>query len=110
MTLIGRDLEIAALRKVLNEVSSGAGTVVMLVGEAGIGKTRMAEELAAVAEEEGFIVRWGRSHEAEGAPPFWPFVQALREQLGRSEVNDSAKRKYDPANLFRLNSNIKPTV
>ncbi|TDI38372.1 MAG: hypothetical protein E2P02_20710 [Acidobacteria bacterium] len=47
-TLIGRDLEIAALRKVLVEVSSGAGTVAMLVGEAGIGKTRLAEELAAI--------------------------------------------------------------
>ena len=51
MTLIGRDLEIAALRKVLVEVSSGAGTVTMLVGEAGIGKTRVAEELAAIAEQ-----------------------------------------------------------
>ena len=67
------------MRKVLEEVSSGAGTVAMLVVEAGIGKTGVAEELAAVAEQEGFIVRWGRSHEAEGAPPFWPFVQALRE-------------------------------
>ena len=60
----------------------------MLVGEAGIGKTRMAEELAAVAKQEGFIVRWGESHEAEGAPPFWPWIQALREQLGRSDVTD----------------------
>ena len=60
----------------------------MLVGEAGIGKTRLAEELAAVAEQEGFIVRWGHSHEADGAPPFWPWIQALREQLGGSDVND----------------------
>ena len=50
----------------------------LLGGEPGIGKTRLAEELAAKATERGALVLWGRCWEGEGAPAFWPWVQVVR--------------------------------
>ena len=53
----------------------------MLVGEPGIGKTRIAEELATYAETRGAQVLWGRCYEGEGAPPYWPWVQPIRAHV-----------------------------
>lgn len=57
---------------------AGAGAVVVVGGEPGIGKSRLAEELAACAREHGVRVFVGRCREAGGAPPYWPCVQVLR--------------------------------
>lgn len=51
----------------------------LLTGDAGIGKTRLAEELVADATAAGHGVHWGRSWEDDGAPAFWPWVQILRD-------------------------------
>ena len=48
----------------------------MLVGEPGIGKTRTTQELETYARMRGAQVLWGRTHEAAGAPPYWPWLQA----------------------------------
>ena len=56
---------------------AGRGQMVMLVGEPGIGKTRTAQELTSYAETQGARVLWGRCYEEEGAPPYWPWVQAI---------------------------------
>ena len=58
--------------------SAGSGGLLLLVGEPGIGKTRTAEELATYARVRGAQVYWGRCHEDEGAPAYWPWVQAIR--------------------------------
>jgi len=55
--------------------------MVVVRGEPGIGKTRLAEELAAQATRRGAVVVWGRAYESEGAPPFWPWVQVIRTLL-----------------------------
>ena len=63
-------------------------------GEPGIGKSRLAEEVASRAGAGGAEVLWGRCWEAGGAPPYWPWAQALRscvrdrgpEQLRRSSA------------------------
>jgi ATP/maltotriose-dependent transcriptional regulator MalT len=60
----------------------------MLVGEPGIGKTRTAEEFAAYAREQGDVVLWGRCHEQQGMPPFWPWVQAIRSYVRASAPED----------------------
>ena len=75
---VGRAREIAALRAGLAGAADGRGRAVILVGEPGIGKTRTAEELAALARDQGFEVLCGRCFEGEGAPPFWPGMQVLR--------------------------------
>src|SRR2546426_73792 len=73
--------ELAELRAGLEDAVAGRGRFFLVVGEAGIGKTRLAEELAREAAERGGIALWGRCWEGEGAPPYWPWVQVLRAHL-----------------------------
>jgi DNA-binding CsgD family transcriptional regulator len=75
---VGREGELAALTADLDAALAGSGGVVLLAGEPGIGKTRLAEELAAQATARGALVLWGRCWEGEGAPAFWPWVQLIR--------------------------------
>ena len=67
----------AKLTSALDDVLAGQGRLVMLAGEPGIGKTRTAQELAALAEERGTKVLWGWCYDEEGAPPYWPWVQSI---------------------------------
>ena len=94
---VGRQREMGELKACLEDALSGRGRLVTLVGEPGIGKTRTALELATYAGLRQAQVLWGRCYEGEGAPPYWPWVQAIRsyvrdidpEQL-RSEMGSGA--------------------
>jgi hypothetical protein len=72
---VGRERELDQLRAALDAALEGRGSVVMLVGEPGIGKTRTIQELETYARMRRASVFWGRSHEAEGAPAYWPWLQ-----------------------------------
>jgi tetratricopeptide (TPR) repeat protein len=74
--LLGRTAELAALEAALGEACAGRGRLLLLVGEPGIGKTRLADELAARAREARVL--WGRCWEAGGAPAYWPWIEVLR--------------------------------
>jgi class 3 adenylate cyclase/tetratricopeptide (TPR) repeat protein len=75
--LVGREAELARLTHRLQEAAGGRGGLVLMAGEPGIGKTRLAEEVAARAERAGNFVLWGRCFEGEWAPPYAPFAEAL---------------------------------
>jgi hypothetical protein len=75
---VGRDVEMATLTARLDRARGGTGSVVLLAGEPGVGKTRTAEEFASLARAHGCLVAWGRCYEGEGAPSFWPWVQIMR--------------------------------
>ena len=75
---VGRQREMGELKAALEEALAGHGRLVMLVGEPGIGKTRTALELATYAGLRRAQVLWGRCYESPGAPPYWPWVQAIR--------------------------------
>jgi tetratricopeptide (TPR) repeat protein len=75
---VGRGAELAALRAHLGATRAGSGRVVLVEGEPGIGKTRLAEEVATDAARSGFLVLWGHGAEGNGAPPLWPWAQVLR--------------------------------
>ena len=75
--LAGRDRELAALRRWLAQARAGHGRLVVLAGPPGIGKTRLAEELAEEARRSGQRVLWGRAVQEEGAPPLWPWRRIL---------------------------------
>ena len=77
--LVGREDQLAALDEVLAGARGGRGRVVLVAGEPGIGKTRLAEEAARRAEVAGMGVAWGRCHEGDGAPALWPWAQVLRQ-------------------------------
>jgi tetratricopeptide (TPR) repeat protein len=75
---VGRERELAELVAGLDDASAGRGRLFFLVGEPGIGKSRLADELIRHARERGFQILVGRCWEASGAPPYWPWVQSLR--------------------------------
>jgi tetratricopeptide (TPR) repeat protein len=75
---VGRARERRQLLEVLAEAAAGRGAAAMLVGDAGLGKSRLADEIAREAAERGFGVAWGRGWEVGGAPAYWPWRQALR--------------------------------
>ena len=66
--------------------SPAAGALFLLVGEPGIGKSRLAEELVAHARARGARVLVGRCWEAGGAPAYWPWVQSLRAYVRDSDA------------------------
>ncbi|WP_182886368.1 AfsR/SARP family transcriptional regulator [Microbispora sp. H10885] len=106
---IAREQELARLGERLGGVRRGRGGVLLVTGEAGIGKTRLAQLAAEEAEARGVAVVWGRCVEAEAAPPFWPWLQALRElgERGRAAARllagEGADAPADPeAALFEL--------
>ena len=78
---VGREQEMETLTGALEDALSGRGRIATLAGEPGIGKTRIAEELAAHAESRNAQVLWGRCYEAQGVPPYWPWVQIIRSYV-----------------------------
>jgi CheY-like chemotaxis protein/tetratricopeptide (TPR) repeat protein len=75
---VGRATEQAVLCGALDDASAGRGQLFLVEGEAGIGKTTLAAQIAAQAERRGLSVVWGRCAEGEGAPAYWPWTQILR--------------------------------
>ena len=86
--LIDRAREVGELRAALDAALGGRGRVVLLCGEPGIGKTRLASVLVDEAESRGVPVWWGRGWEDGSAPAFWPWNTALRRWMDR--VGDEA--------------------
>jgi DNA-binding CsgD family transcriptional regulator len=79
--LVGRAAELEALDQALAELQRGRAAALELVGEPGIGKTRLLAELATRAEDGGRLVLSGSASELEGDLPFWVFVDALDEYV-----------------------------
>jgi tetratricopeptide (TPR) repeat protein len=82
--LVGRDPELATLSALLDDALSGRGRSVVLLGDAGIGKTRLAEAVADLAAARGCAVAWGRCPDGE-APPYWSWRQAFRALGGGAD-------------------------
>ncbi len=80
------------LTAALDAALSGRGQVVMLAGEPGIGKTRLADELTALANAQGAMVLRGWCHERRGAPPYWPWLQSIRTYV---ETADTGQLRQD---------------
>ncbi|MGY1704100.1 BTAD domain-containing putative transcriptional regulator [Geodermatophilus sp. SYSU D00697] len=92
-TLVGRQAELGHLRTVGEQVAAGRPAIVVLGGEPGIGKTRLAEAAADVGRAAGWSVAWSRCADDAGAPALWPWTQVL-EQLGQEQL---APLPDDPA-------------
>ena len=96
-SLVGRQAELALLRDGLRRAADGSTSVVLVSGEPGIGKTRLLDEFTGEATRDGSVVLRGVATQAEGMPPYFPFVDALGryvrvadpDQL-RDQVGDAA--------------------
>jgi tetratricopeptide (TPR) repeat protein len=80
VALIGRDPALALLAAALDRAMTGRTELVLLAGEAGIGKTALLREMAARASARAHVL-WGTAWDRDGAPPFWPWAQVLRGYL-----------------------------
>ena len=97
---VGRQRELAELVGLLDDVFAGHGRLLLLAGEPGIGKSRLAEALVTHAKARGARVLVGRCWEAGGAPAYWPWVQSLRAHVRDSD--DSALRSQLGAGAAEL--------
>ncbi|MEP7325615.1 MAG: AAA family ATPase [Gemmatimonadota bacterium] len=79
--LIGREEQWRVLMETWRSTHRGRGQVVLMEGEAGVGKTRLAEEFLRWAGAEGATVLRGRGYDPRDGTPFGPIVEALREGL-----------------------------
>ena len=73
--LVGRDRELGALRDHLAAAIAGRGSLVLIGGEAGIGKTSLAETICHEAEERGALVLVGRCYDLSETPPYGPWLE-----------------------------------
>ncbi|UCH87011.1 MAG: AAA family ATPase [Dehalococcoidia bacterium] len=115
---VGREAERAELWRFLDQAVRGHGALVMIGGEPGVGKTRLAEELVAEARERGLLTLVGHCYEMEGATPYIPFVEILKASIQmvppaalRETLGDSAPEvaKLLPE-LRRLFPDIPPPL
>ena len=87
--LVDREVPLAQLRKSLEGTVTGQGRIVFLSGEAGIGKTRLVQELEKFAQDKDVLDLHGRCLSPLGSDPFFPILEALREY---SKSQKDAKR------------------
>ncbi len=83
--LVGRERELTQLREALNELYKGHGQIVFVLGEAGIGKTRLVEEARGALNSGTVRFLEGRALSFGRALPFWTITQLLQNDLGLSE-------------------------
>ncbi|HSV81996.1 MAG TPA: AAA family ATPase [Ramlibacter sp.] len=84
---VGRDLEWKQLMEAWNTARKGRAHLVLVTGEPGIGKTRLALELARRVRAEGHLVTSARAYEAAGRLPWGPVVDLLRSDALRSHID-----------------------
>jgi class 3 adenylate cyclase/tetratricopeptide (TPR) repeat protein len=91
LPFVGRQAEYETLLKKLSEAANARGSVILLAGEPGIGKTRLTEEFLDHASSSATIIR-GNCYEGDVSPPFGPWVEALRsliEQLSDDQLREA---------------------
>ena len=74
---IGREIERSVLHRHLDEALSGRGSLVLISGEPGVGKTRLAHEIARDAADHRMRTYLGRCHEVDVGTPYLPFAKIL---------------------------------
>jgi class 3 adenylate cyclase/tetratricopeptide (TPR) repeat protein len=111
-SLLGRDAELGLLRhSVDNAVRNGRAALLLVLGEAGVGKSRLAEELATTAEcEHDALVLEGRCVPYGEANIWWPIADALRHGcgIGSSDATDTAVRLAHASVVAALGDDAAP--
>ncbi|MGO9607835.1 MAG: ATP-binding protein [Candidatus Binataceae bacterium] len=103
-TFVGRDAERAALRDLLEQARNGEGKIILIAGAAGVGKTRIAAELAADALQQGMLTLVGSCYDRDDPVPFIPFVEILEASIAQTRDLVTFRRALgdDAAEVARL--------
>jgi DNA-binding SARP family transcriptional activator len=101
---VGRTAELRRIDQALASAAQGHGSVVLVAGEAGIGKTRTVDEAVRRAHEAGMLAAVGRCFEGGAAPAFWPFVEAGRSLA--AQAADPLEREA----VDRLLASVRPAT
>ncbi len=104
---VGRPEEFAALVAEYRAAAAGETRAVAVVGESGIGKTRLVAEFLSWAEAQGADVVYGRATEARGGLPYGPIVDMMRERVGRERAPDDLLEDVWLSELSRLLPEIR---
>ena len=83
---VGRERELDALSSAMRDASSGRARLLVVTGDAGIGKTRLVEESIGRAALPARRVVWGRAPEQPGAPAYWPWIRAVDDYVSRTDA------------------------
>ncbi len=94
--LVARDTELDRVLAPLEAVAGGTGRLIMLAGEPGAGKTRLAQEVTLAARNRGFVVAAGSCYEARQSVSYYPFLDALATLYGAAPtaLRSSAAMKW----------------
>ena len=98
---VGRERELIELESTLGDLVGGKGGLVLVSGEAGIGKSRLCQEVADRAEARGVKVGWARCWESGTQPPFAPWEQLLR-QVAEGTIAEVPVSPTDDPDLVRM--------
>src|SRR5215469_14007951 len=85
--IVGRQRELTLVMNQYEAAKHGQAHVVLLAGDPGIGKTRLLDEIARRAAQDGAIILQGGASEAEGMPPYLPFVEALGRHIKAASLD-----------------------
>jgi hypothetical protein len=100
--LVGRDAALDTARVALTDAFAGAGQLLLVSGEPGIGKTALMAELAAEAAARGARVLRGVCTDHAGAPAYWPWAQVMRAAalgMDRADLGEAARLVDRPADV-----------
>src|SRR5688572_961815 len=81
--MVGREVELDALDEVVEQALEGRGGSAWIVGEPGVGKSRLLSEVSFRAAARGCAIGWGQGWKSSKTPSYWPWLEILRALLAR---------------------------
>lgn len=88
---VDREKELATLKTLFEQMLAGRGCTVFVVGEGGIGKTRLMREFRRYVESKGCVFSAGASYEEEGVVPYSPWIDVMQSSLRKIPAEDFRK-------------------
>ena len=108
---VGRQAELAVLHQALAQAGAGHGQVVAVVGEAGVGKTRLVHEFTQASRPQGWLVMESRSTSYGQATPYLPVIDLLKGYFQIDDSDEERKlREKVAGKLLTLDPALGPTL